>query len=113
MSCPAGYFACHYNECEHMTIAARQIRAEIDRLEHSLALDRNALFNANPRDQQTILEFIEVQEIEVQHRYEDLEEEERKMFHGSDTTDELTAKVRIANEWHQRDQETAKQRSKE
>ena len=50
MSCPAGYFACHYNEYKYITVTVRQIKAEITRLKYNLALEQNALFNVNPKD---------------------------------------------------------------
>lgn len=89
MSCPGGYWACHYNECTHQTLEAMRIRNEIEWQEHEIRCWRDELLNADLHTFEDLLERITLSEISLKHLYEDLKAEEQPYAQEESSEEEL------------------------
>ena len=88
LASPAGYFACHYNECHHLSVQAKVLKHEIERLEHAVTCNTDRLFKVNPEEQQGLADQIEADNTDLFWLYRELEDEERTMCYGSDTSEQ-------------------------
>ena len=75
MSCPGGYRACHYNECQHQTAEATRLRHEIERLEHENQRWKEDLEDVSPEERTDLAERINLNQIEIDHLHQDLASE--------------------------------------